>query len=188
MESFPFYWTREIARKGYNGPDLAILVYADGSSIRVDLRDWRGAHAEFMAKPEAPCGTLLGRKTGDWSVTFVNPLTGRNGYAGLKAMNEVEAVKALLRLLEDEVSAEAAVRADPLAFFERELARVDWYCAFSDDYGVTLRGEAHYRQVLALMAKVPEAAAKALWAKYAPEGIPFPEDAAAIPDEQLATA
>ncbi len=64
---------------------------------------------------------------------------------------------------------------DPAFALGEALKSHDWFYYFSDDGNVVRRGDEAFDKIKALLKRVPEEDAKALWALHAPSGCDFPK-------------
>jgi hypothetical protein len=105
------------------------------------------------------------RMTGEWRVTVRGDLHLKHEGAGATL---ADALRAALDACYTAEAAEIALRDDAPAHLARELSRHDWWCMMSDSYGTTLAGERHMTDIMGIIAKVPSATVRTLWAAHAP--------------------
>lgn len=142
------------------------LVLDDGTTVELDYTN--PADERKLSGLEIAEVVGIGwrdRMTGEWRVTVRGVMHLKHEGSGATL---ADAVKAALDTHYNTEAAEIALREDHPAHLERELARHDWWCMMSDSYGTTLAGERHMEEIRGIIAKVPSATVRALWAKYAP--------------------
>lgn len=142
-------------------------ILADGSTFAIDLTVWAN-----RTPPSGAVGFVLECK-GRWSAEVWSDLLGREIHGeGLTPAEAVTDAGRVVALLEGR---ERALRADPVAHLERELAHHDWWACMSDSYGAEVASDQHMKDVVGpLLAAVPVDVARTLWAKHAPWEFPCP--------------
>lgn len=142
-------------------------VMANGSHVAIDLTVWAN-----RTPPAGAVGFVLEVK-GGWSAEVWSDLLHREIHGeGLTPAAAVTDAARVVALLEGR---ERALRADPVAHLERELAHHDWWACMSDSHGVEVASDRHMKEVVSpLLAAVPVDVARALWAKHAPWEFPCP--------------
>lgn len=149
------------------GPKEAALVLTDGSLVPYRYDDWAGRQVVTTNLANAIAFCVLVPATGEWSAEGNHPVHG--GTLCAKGATAEEAAAAWVTKRDEVVAEEARITADPVAHLERELARVDWYSHMSDDFRVWSAGEAHWKLIESLRAKVGEEKFNELVAKYQPK-------------------
>lgn len=160
---------RPSAKKTRYAPHGAIVL-DDGSAVELDYTD--RADERKLAGLDVARVVGIGwrdRLTGEWGVAVRGDAFEKHAAKGATL---ADAIRAALDTCYAAEAAEVALRDDPAAHLERELARHDWWSAMSDSYGVTLAGERHMREILDIAARVPSETVRALWAKHAPANGP----------------
>jgi hypothetical protein len=171
-----FNENRPYRSRPYPGPKEGALVLADGFLVPLDFTD-SFDRLKVSSNADEVVGVVTGpTRAKDWDGEAYSHYLGHSVRVGYKAnyKSAREAADALLTALRDAEETERAVRADPATHLNRELSRHDWFCAFSDSYGVTLAGERHWSEVMEIAKSVPVETARALFAKHAPEGATCP--------------
>lgn len=167
------YWFRsaaEEARRPSAKPTryapYGALVLDDGSAVELNYTDRSDERQLVGLDPAKVVGIgWRDRMTGGWVVTVRGDTHPKHSGKGATL---ADAIRAALDTCYAAEAAEVALRDDPAAHLERELASHDWWSAMSDSYGVTLAGERHMREILDIAARVPSETVRALWAKHAP--------------------
>lgn len=167
------YWFRQVAEaarrpsaKSTPFAPRGALVLVDGSTVELDYAD-RADERKLVGLNVAQVVGIgwLDRITGECVVTVKGDTLPKHSGKGATL---ADALRAALDTCYAAEAAEVALRDDPAAHLERELAHHDWWHMMSDSYGTTLAGERHMREILNIAARVPSETVRALWAKHAP--------------------
>ena len=142
------------------------VVLADGSTVELDYT----VSSDERKLSGLDVAQVVGigwrdRMTGEWRVTVRGDLHLKHEGSGATL---ADALRAALDACYTAEAAEIALRDDAPAHLARELARHDWWCMMSDSYGTTLAGQRHMTDIMGIIAKVPSATVRALWAAHAP--------------------
>ena len=141
-------------------------ILADGSHVAIDLTKWSD-----RTPPSGAVGFLL-EVRGGWSAKVWSDLLGEIHGEGLTPAEAVTDAGRVVALLEGR---ERALRTDPVAHLERELAHHDWWACMSDSFEAEAASDRHMKDVVGpLLAAVPVDVARPLWAKHAPAQFAFP--------------
>jgi hypothetical protein len=178
------YWSsRSVtpAANKYSTPTCtkeAAVLTVGGSVLSVPMTSYTDASAVLNSLDEEEVVATFMKSVGKlgWAGEVVVP-----NYEGTPICYRTEAfdtltqaVKAVLKLRDEKIKEAEALKADPAKLLALRVEHHDWWCMMSDDYSVTLRGEADMRSILELAKKVPAEFVRALWTKHAPQGFTCP--------------
>lgn len=167
------YWvnrTQDLKMKSHGKPPpfapRGAAVLSNGTAVEIDYTD---AGSRRLVDG-LPANQVIGvgwrdRFTGEWKVTVRG--TALEKHTGNGASLSEAVAEALVAASEAE-TAENSLRADPVAYLERELARHDWWHMMSDSYGAVRAGEEHWATINGLIAQCPVDVVRTLWAAHAP--------------------
>ena len=162
---------RRPARAGLLPPRGAIVL-ADGTTVELDYAN--RADERKIADLDVERVVGIGwrdRATGEWRVGVRGDTHEKHEAMGPTL---ADALRAALDACYGAEAEEIALRADPAAHLERELARHDWWHMMSDSYGTTLAGQQHMAEIMGIAARCPAETVRALWAKHAPADFACP--------------
>lgn len=142
------------------------VVLADGTTVELDYT----VPADERKLSGLEVAQVVGvgwrdRFTGGWRVTVRGDIHLKHE---AKGSTLADALRAALDACYTTEAAEIALRDDAPAHLERELRRHDWWHIMSDSYGTTLAGQRHMADIMGIVARVPSATVRALWAAHAP--------------------
>ena len=150
---------------------MGALVLDDGSIIELDYTNPNDEKKIAHLRPDQVVGIgWRDRKTGHWRVEVK-----KGAEKGVGTGNTADAAtKLALNVYYTAQAAETALKANPAAHLDRELARHDWWHMMSDSYGVTLAGEKHMVEIRQIISKVDPDTVRGLWAQHAPKEFACP--------------
>jgi hypothetical protein len=162
----------QITRKAPAFAPYGALILADGTTVELDYMNRADQLKLSGLQPDQVAGIgWRDRTTGEWRVTVSGNLRPiHEGWAPTLA----EATERALEARFEVEAAETALRDNPAAILERELARHDWWHMMSDSYGTTLAGQRHMVEIKSIAAQLPAEKVRALWAVHAPADFACP--------------
>lgn len=171
MSASILHWFSGTSRPTSKSPTGCTVVLDDGTHYDVTFTNWAD-----RTRVANDFGHVVGSVTylpavGEWSGTFESPFNRSHTLWMAKGVyaSAQEAVVALLTAREAFRAKEQAVRDDPAAWLDRELAGHDWFAAYSDAPGVCGASDYHWANVVQpLKAKVAPEVWDALFTKHAP--------------------
>jgi hypothetical protein len=173
------YWFRsaaEEARRPSAKPTpytpYGAVVFADGTTVELDYTD-RDDERKLSGLEVAQVVGIgwRDRFTGEWRVTVRGDIHTKHEAKGATL---ADALRAALDVCYTTEAAEIALRDDAPAHLERELRCHDWWHMLSDSYGATVAGQRHMAEIMGIVARVPSATVRTLWAAHAPADFACP--------------
>ena len=158
--------------KPYRGPTEGAVLLTDGTLIRVPLDYATGSQALNQIDADQIEATFLHLSLQDWNGEAEVPdLDGHLYIVNTSVCATLEEAVVAIRAKKAETLAELAeTKAHPDRELKERLEQHDWYGHMSDSFAASEVSDRNMVKILALVQQVPMDTARALWAKYAPNG------------------